>query len=190
MNANKTFIVSALFTLFAATATAQNQTPKNQTGVETKTPRPAAGRHAGGRIGRRTELHRFLRTLKMTDAQRSVALDQARAADPIARSARAEAAKIRAEALRAHPDDRAAARAEMKGKLKDLRERTLADLKPLAQRVLSTLTPEQRTKLADAAKKRGRTLDEARLEKMTSWLLTRPRLAHRLEKQVEPRTGR
>jgi hypothetical protein len=186
MNANKTALVSAFLTLLlAGTATAQNQT-----GVETRTPGPTAGKHAGGRLGRRTELHRFLRTLKMTDAQRSVALDQARAADPIARSARTEAAKIRADALRAHPEDRAAARAEMKGKMKDLRERTLTELRPLAQRVLSTLTPEQRTKLADAAKKHGRTLDEARLEKITSWMLTRPKLAHRLEKRVEPRTSR
>ncbi len=174
MNTNKTFLVSAFFTLFAAAATAQNQT-----GVETRTPRSTAGRHVGGRIGRRAELRRFLRTLKMTEAQRAVARDEARAADPIARSARTEAAKIRAEALRAHPGDRAAAGQEMKSKMKDLRERTLTELRPLAQRVLSTLTPEQRTKLADAAKKRGRTLDERRLERITSWLLTRPKLAHR-----------
>jgi hypothetical protein len=44
------------------------------------------------------------------------------------------------------------------------------------------LTPEQRTKLADAAKKRGRTVDESRMENVTSWLLTQPGVRGRLER--------
>ena len=117
--------------------------------------------------------HRILRALHATPEQRAIAKEEARAAGPIARGARADAAKIRADALRAHPGDREAAREEMRGKLKELRERTFTELRPLAQRVISTLTPEQRAKLVEAAKRRGRTLDEARLEKLTALWLAR-----------------
>src|SRR5258705_5612675 len=118
---------------------------------------------------------RLLHSLHATEAQRAIAREEAHAARPIARDARVEAAKIRAEALRAHPGDREAARNEMRAKLKDLRQRTFAELQPLAQRVLSTLTPEHRTKLVEAAKRRGRTLDDARLEKLTAMWLARGR---------------
>jgi hypothetical protein len=85
--------------------------------------------------------------------------------------------------LRAHPGDREAAREEMRGKLKELRERTFTELRPLAQRVISTLTPEQRAKLVEAAKRRGRTLDEARLEKLTArWARAEGRPVTRLSR--------
>ena len=124
---------------------------------------------------------RLLESLQATASQRAVALEAARAAAPIARAARIEAARIRAEALAEHPDDRAAARKEMRERMRELRRRTLADLAPHASRVLATLTPEQRQKLADAATARGRTLDEERLVKLTSFLLTRPARLTRLE---------
>src|SRR5262249_38908359 len=147
MNTSRTFLGGTFLTLIlCGDAAAQNST-----GKEIRTQQPVAPRHRPAR----GELRRFLRALHLSDAQKAVALEQARAADPIARSARVEAAKIRAGALRAHPDDRAAAREEMRGRLKDLRQRTLEQIRPLAKRVLSTLTPEQRTKLADAAKKHG-----------------------------------
>jgi hypothetical protein len=145
---------------------------------------PRLARALRHRAQAREGIQRLVESLQATDAQRAVALDAARAAEPIARAARSEAARIRAEALAEHGDDRAAARAEMKERLGDLRRRTLADLAPHASRVLATLTPEQRQKLADAATARGRTLDEERLVKLTSFLLTRPASLTRLEAKL------
>jgi hypothetical protein len=143
---------------------------------------PLARRIVQRRAEARSEFRRFLDTLQVTDAQRAVALEEARAAEPIAREARREASRIRFEARRGpHTRDGRAAREEIRGRMKDLHDRTLVQLEPLARRVLSTLTPEQRTKLTDAAAKRGKSLDEARLVKITSWLLTRPMTASRLE---------
>jgi Spy/CpxP family protein refolding chaperone len=174
MNTSRTLFGSSLLALILCGAAAA----QNTTGTETRIQQPVAPRHRHAR----GELRRFLRTLQLSDAQKSVALEQARAADPIAHSARVEASRIRAQALRDHPEDRAAAREEMRGQLKNLRQQTLEQLRPLAKRVLSTLTPEQRTKLADAAKKRGRTVDESRMENVTSWLLTQPGVRGRLER--------
>jgi hypothetical protein len=121
----------------------------------------------------RGELRRFLRKLGASDAQRAVALEQARAAGPIARAARLEGREIRVESRREHPNDREAARAEARERIHDLRERTLASLQPLARKVVATLSPDQRKTLEDAARARGKELDAARLEKLVSWLLTR-----------------
>lgn len=181
MNSSTTFLVSTFLSLtLCGTAAAQHST-----GTATRTQHSIAQRDRAPRPRpARGELRRFLRALQLSDAQKSVALEQARAADPIAHSARVESAKIRADALRDHPGDRAGAREEMRGRMKELRQRTLEQLRPFARTVLSTLTPEQRTKLAEAAKKRGKTLDEDRLEKITSWLLTRPAVRGRLERRT------
>jgi hypothetical protein len=186
MNTSRILFGSAFLSLIlCGTAAAQHST-----GTGTRTQQPVAQRPgAPKKRPARGELRRFLRALQLSDSQKAVALEQARAADPIAHAARVEAAKIRAEALRAHPGDRDAAREEMRGRMKDLRERTLEQLRPLAKRVLSTLTPEQRTKLADAARKHGRTVDEDRVEKVTSWLLTQPGVRGRLERRAS-RSGR
>jgi hypothetical protein len=183
MNTKTALLATAFLALtLGSSASAQSST-------ETQGRRPPApeARHPRlrERTARRGELHRFIRSLGLSDSQRAVALEEAKAAEPIARSARTEAMKIRTEARRTHPDDRAAAREDARPKLKDLRERTLASLRPLAQRMLSTLTPEQRARITESAKKRGRTIDENRLEDITSWLLTRPRTVQRLERHVQ-----
>lgn len=143
-------------------------------------PSPVARAQTRGRD--RGELRRFLRKLDATDAQRATALEQARAARPIARAARLEGREIRVEARREHPGDREAARATARERIRDLRERTLASLEPLARKVVATLTPDQRKTLEDAARARGKELDAARLEKLVSWLLTRPGTLAHLEK--------
>ena len=117
----------------------------------------------------RAGLRGFLRSIDATPEQRAVAREQARAAGPVARSARSEGRRIRVEALRGQGSDRAAARA----RILELRERTLESLRPMAQKLISTLTSEQKRKLEHAARARGRELDDARLEKLVSWLLTR-----------------
>jgi len=145
---------------------------------------PHLARAMGHRARVREGIRRLLESLQATDAQRSVALDAARAAEPIAQSARSEAARIRAEVFAKHGKDRVAAREELKARTQELRRKTLAELAPHAGRVLATLTPEQRKKLDDAATSRGRTLDEARLLKITSFLLTRPSTVSRLENKL------
>lgn len=132
----------------------------------------------------REGIQRLLESLQATESQRAVALEAARAAEPIAQSARSEAARIRTEVFAKHGKDRAAAREEMKQRTQELRQKTLAELAPHAGRVLATLTPEQRKKLDDAATARGKTLDEARLVKITSFLLTRPATVQRLENKL------
>ena len=145
---------------------------------------PRIARAMRHRAQAREGIQRLLESLQATDAQRAVALEAARAAEPIAQSARSEAARIRTEVFAKHGKDRAAAREEMKERIQELRQKTLADLAPHASRVLATLTPEQRKKLDDAATARGKTLDEARLVKITSFLLTRPATVERLEKKL------
>lgn len=130
----------------------------------------------------REGIQRLLESLQATDAQRAVALEAARAAEPIAQASRSEAARIRTETFAKHGKDRAAAREEMRERIQELRQKTLAELAPHAGRVLATLTPEQRKRLDDAATARGKTLDESRLLKITSFLLTRPATVDKLEK--------
>ena len=142
---------------------------------------PGLARRFARRAQAREGIARLLESLQATDAQRAVALESARAAEPVAREARSEAARIRMEVLAKHGGDRAAARAEMRERIQELRQRTLAALEPHAKRILSTLTPEQRAKLTEAATKRGRTLDDERLVKITSFLLTRPMTVPTLE---------
>jgi hypothetical protein len=142
---------------------------------------PRLARKHDGRAHAREGILRLMKTLEASDAQRGVALESARAAEPIARRTRSEAARIRAEVLAEHGGNREAAREEMRTRVQKLRRSTLAEIAPLAQRVLSTLTPEQRAKLEAAATKRGKTLDEDRLLKITSFLLTRPATLPRLE---------
>jgi hypothetical protein len=177
----------ALFAVAFAAATfdpASAETPSTQEPARQVASRPVKHRipRAVARARDRGELRRFLKSLDATEAQRAVALEQARAAGPIARGARLEGRQIRIEARHDHPGDRAAARAAARPRIRELRERTLASLQPLSQKILASLAPEQRKKLEDAARARGREFDEARLEKIVSWLLTRPRSLTHLEK--------
>ena len=127
-------------------------------------------------------LRTFLKKLDATDAQRRLVFDEARAARPIARDARLEGMRIRDEARRENPNDPAAARVAARLKLRALRERTLDSLRPHAQKVLASLSADQRKTIQDAARARGKEPSEDRLEKVVSWLLTRP--AARIQKST------
>jgi hypothetical protein len=70
-------------------------------------------------------------------------------------------------------------------KLVELREKTLADIRPHARRVLATLTAEQRKTIEDAARARGKTLDEDRLETITARLLARTHAGRRAEARTQ-----
>jgi hypothetical protein len=164
------FVTMAIRTASAATFARETQKPA---------PSPV------GRPGRphaRHALRAFLKKLDATETQRKLALEEARAAQPIARDARIEASRIRIEALREHPGDRAAARAAARPKLKDLRQRTLESLRPHAQKLLASLSADQRKTIEDSARARGKQPDEERLEKVVSWLLTRPGAEARIRK--------
>jgi hypothetical protein len=166
----------AFTTMTFRTASAAAFATPTQTPVPSPVERPAH-RHGRGELGR------FLKKLDVTDAQRQLVLDEARAAAPIAHDARVEGLRIRADAQRANPNDPAAARAAARPKLLDLRERTLDSLRPLARRVLASLSADQRKTIEDAARARGKTPSEDRLEKVVSWLLTRP--AARIQKRQQ-----
>jgi hypothetical protein len=137
---------------------------------------------------RRGKAFEFLASMQFTDAQRQVMLDKARAAAPIAEASRAEARRITAAAwAKATTDaaaDRAALRAEKQSRIKALRARTWPQVEPLAKDVLASFTPEQRQKIADAAAKRGRPIDDARLTKLIGFMLTRPMTVPYLEARL------
>src|SRR5262249_49882348 len=121
---------------------------------------------------RRQRVMEFLASLQVTDDQRRVVLEKAKAAAPIVAGAKDEARRIVAQALanatRAGRVDRKAARLAVGAELKALRERTRAQLEPLAKDVVGSLTPEQKQKLQEAATKRGRTLDDAKLARFAT----------------------
>jgi hypothetical protein len=166
------FATMTLRTASAAAFAAPDQKP-----VPSPVERPARP-HARGQLGK------FLKKLDATDAQRQLAIDEARAVRPIAADARAEGRRIRADARRANPGDPAAARAAARPKLLALREQTLDDLRPHARRVLASLSADQRKTIEDAARARGKQPSEERLEKVVSWLLTRPGAIARVQKST------
>ena len=159
-------------------------------------PGPRAGRAAGLRGARRDRFRRAMRqerrdllaSLGVTDEQRRTALAKARAAAPIVTSAKDEARRIVAQAWAAAAKDpagdRKALRESVRAQLKALREKTRGQVEPLAKDVVASLTPEQRAKLDDAAAKRGRTVDEARLTRRVARMLSRPMAVPYLEARL------
>jgi hypothetical protein len=137
---------------------------------------------------RRAKLFRLLASLQFSDAQRQTMLDKARAAVPIVEAARAEGRKIVAEAWAQFAKDpkmdRAALRAQTKASLRALKAKTWPQIEPLAKDVVATLTPEQRQKISDAAAKRGRTVDDAKLTRIMGFLITRPMAVPYLEARL------
>jgi hypothetical protein len=161
------------------------------------------GRRGGGWRGRMHEAAKerrakgmeFLASLQVTDAQRQVMLEKARAAAPIAESARAETRRIVAAAwAQAAKDgaatDKKALREQVRTQIKALRERTWTQIEPLAKDVVLQLTPEQRQKIAEAAGKRGKTVDDAKLARLVGFRLTRPMTVPYLEARLGVATPR
>jgi len=155
------------------------------------------GNRDGRRAAMRGRVHRavkhrraasiaFLASPEVTNEQRALVLEKARAAAPILADARRQARTIVAEAWAsatadgAKPDRRAI-RASVKDKLKTLRTETRGRIEVLAKEVVASLTPEQRQKLEAVAAKRGRTIDEARLTRFAMALISRPMTVAYLE---------
>lgn len=137
---------------------------------------------------RRRKAVEFLATLGVTDEQRRLVLEKARAAAPIVETAKDEARRIVAQAWAAAAKDpatdRKALREKTKADLVALREKTRASIEPLAKEVVASLTPEQRKKFEEAAAKRGRTIDDAKLTKFAAHLISRPMTVAYLEARL------
>lgn len=158
-----------------------------QSGERTRDGRPALRERAHARTDRVQRLRQFARTLEFTEAQKAQALQAARAIQPVAQSARAEALRIVEQARAANPTGtRESIRAAVKEQLKTVRENAAAQIVPNGRALLASLTPAQRAKIEAALEKHGKTFDAERAAKRISWLLARPRAVQFLES----RTGR
>jgi len=131
------------------------------------------------------------RALQLTDDQRRVVLEKARAAEPIVAQGRRDRAKLlveehearrarTAESPRPTAEDRAARRTAHRA----LRDKFAADLAPLAKDVVATLTPEQRARLEGFAAARGRKLTDEALVRWTSRMLSRPMTVPMMEARL------
>jgi LTXXQ motif family protein len=152
--------------------------------------RRGAAREKFGRSARdrRQGVVKFLATLDITDEQRRIVLEKARAAAPVVETAKDEARRIVARAwasaARDPAIDRKSLKETTKAELVALREKTRASIEPLAKEVVASLTPEQRKKVEEAAAKHGRTVDEAKLVKFASRLISRPMTVAFLEARL------
>jgi hypothetical protein len=145
------------------------------------------GRFRHGGFGRRAFLRERMRhfrqerkavleALGVTPDQQRIALDKARAAQPVVAEARKELAQLRAGTDGTRESRRDAVR--------DLRHRTAEKLAPLAKDVIATLTPEQRAKLEGFAAAHGRKFDDAKFAKRVSRWLARPMTVDTLEAKL------
>ncbi len=124
----------------------------------------------------------FLRGLEFSDAQRALALQHARAVEPLAREARREALRLRLEARdRQRTGDPEALRADLRQRLQALRERARAEILPHGRVLVAALTPEQRAKIEARLAERGRTFDAERAAARVARWLAAPRTLDRLE---------
>jgi Spy/CpxP family protein refolding chaperone len=134
---------------------------------------------------RRRRMAEFLASLNVTDEQRALVLDKARAAAPIVAGARDEVRKIVARAWASAAKDsgadRKAIRATVQSDVQAVREKARAQIEPLARDVVASLTPEQRQKFQDAFAARGRTMDDAKLTRLAARLISRPMTVAYLE---------
>ena len=131
------------------------------------------GRHARMRAGKARL--RMFESLDFTADQRHLMIERARAIGPIVESAKAEARRMIADALvQARTGDREAIRAQVKENVKALRQGTAEKIAPLARDVVQSLTAEQRSKIAEFAAKRGRTVDDDMLVRRFSRALAKP----------------
>ncbi len=134
------------------------------------------------RVERVRQGREFLRGLEITDAQRALALEQARAIAPRARELRREALRIREDTREGvRTGDRDAIRAETRGRIRELRERARVELAPHGRALVDSLTPEQRAKIEARLAERGRTFDAQRASERAGRWLARPRVHERLE---------
>jgi hypothetical protein len=127
--------------------------------------------------------HRALeRIASLSDEQARAALEASKDLARIREEARAKAAAILLDARSrakaggkdAAPEARKALREETRGKMAALREGLRAPMGEAGMKVVRSLTPEQRAKIEEHAKSKGRTVDEGRLALRFGHRLSRP----------------
>ena len=138
-----------------------------QGGRRARIQRAVRGQHRMGEVARR---------LGVTDDQRALARSTAQQLRPLAESVKPQIREIvqRARAL-ARSGDREGARAVVQTELKPLVERLRAQTRPMVQPLIQSLTPEQRAKVENFLRARGRTLDEGKLADRLALGLARAR---------------
>jgi hypothetical protein len=134
-----------------------------------------------GRAAKHAAILRFVDKLGLSDAQRGLALQQARAARAIVDQARSEAARILVKSDDARKSGQTV---DARSELKALRQRTLEQIEPLARQVVASLTAEQHQMIVDENTRRGRTFDENRLVRRTALLLAQPMTVALLEARM------
>jgi len=130
-------------------------------------PLQAQTRGPGESRGRRVAERERVDAPRLTEAQRALLRAELASARAIVANARLQAQKLRA----AGGDP-----AVLRERLAALRRETLDTLRPAAQRLLATRTPEQRARMEERAQRRGRTIDEARLTERATRRLARAAL--------------
>lgn len=139
--------------------------------------------------------HRAMeRISSLSDEQARAALEASKDLSRIREDARTRAAALLLDAHRqakaaggkdAAPEARKALREATREKLKALREGLRAPVGEAGMKVVRTLTPEQRAKIEEHAKSKGRTVDEGRLALRFGHRLSRPWAGALLRARIE-----
>ena len=172
MTSNPRFLLAA--TLLGSLALA----PVALAGDEAAPARGPHARHEGGRFAnRRHRAMRLLRALDLTDAQKAALKDARTSAEPVRTDMHAKLRALFAQArgTGVSAEDRAKLREQAKAIVTAAR----ASVEPQAQRILGSLTAEQKAKVAEIAAKHGKTAPagtnvDARLLKGIERLLLMP----------------
>ncbi len=156
------------------------------------------GRLARFLEGRRERMHqkRMKRMDRVMDRLDSLSDEQARAALEVSQTLvkmREEArGKVAAILLQAHrdgkgatPEQRTALRQATREKLKALREQYGPALTEAGMKIVRSLTPDQRAKIEEAAKAKGRSVDDGKLAKWFGMRLSHPMAAALLKARLE-----
>jgi aminopeptidase N len=115
--------------------------------------------------------------LGLTPEQRAAVRAEVQRAAPELKALRARARQL-IQAARAQGKPSPESRRALRDSLRGLRDEARRDLLPSARQLLGSLTPEQRARIAAAAKARGLNLTEAQLEERTAARLQRRLAQH------------
>jgi hypothetical protein len=188
----KTKIVIALasWVLVGGSAMAQRHAPRGESPrreARQELGRSASGQRDFGRLRERFQRLRrardFARSLEITPEQREQARDAARALSPEAAELRARARQIleRARALK-QSGDREGARQHLRAELRPLIEEAKSRGGEHARPLIGTLTPEQRERFSELARRHGRTFDDERAAEKLGRMLGSRRAGERFER--------
>ena len=127
--------------------------------------------HRHGRMHQRLAGRRLLKDLNLTDAQKACIKESRQATEAVRADLRAKIQAILAEARPGErtKDSRKAAREKVRAAI----EAAVGCVQPQAQKILDSLTADQKAMLVRAAAAHGRTADDASLVKGISRLLLR-----------------